>query len=90
MAMTYDFDRNIYILFCSPLNLETVDENINDIEKWFYKRTELPEKELEINCDEGIPDEFIYIVGYIGESITWEVLAKLIVSEYVSDKSKLH
>lgn len=90
MAMTYDFDRNIYILFCSPLNLETVDENIEDIEGWFYKRTKLPERTLEINCDEGIPDEFIYIVGYVGNSVTWEVLAKLIVDEYVSDKSKLH
>lgn len=88
--MTYDFDRSIYILFCSPLNLETVDENIEDIEKWFYNRTELPEKKIEINCDQLIPDEFIYIVGYIGESINWSVLAKLIVSEQVSDKSKLH
>lgn len=88
--MTYDFDRSIYILFCSPINLETIDENIGDIEAWFYKRTELPEKKIEINCDQLIPDEFVYIVGYIGNSKTWSVLAKLIVSEYVSDKSKLH
>ena len=89
--MTYDFDRNIYILFCSPLNLPTVDENVEDIENWFYKRTALPEKALEINCDEHIPDEFIYIVGYVGSNNHWEVLAKLIVDDFEQhDKSKLH
>lgn len=102
MDLTFDFDRTKYICFCSYKNSDLVKEHGIEIMDWFYKTTGLPNKKLDTISDAYIPDDFLYIVGYVDDSPHWEILAKVMVTEEEIDprltinggkeldKSKLH
>lgn len=90
MDLTYDFNRDQYIIFCAPINQEMTKDHLKNISRWFYRQTKLPKRKIEVLSDVYIPVDYIYIIGYREMNEYWEVLAKILVTEYEGKKEDLH
>jgi hypothetical protein len=79
MDLTLNLERKFYYLVSSPINYELALDCKVRIMKWLHKSSDLPKLKVKVISQIGIPEEAVYVVGWINEK--WDVLGKVEIRE---------